>query len=171
MDRLRVGQSGLWFRWVVGDDGFFIGIGWGWLLGDDDRLGVQELAHAGGGELAAIAGALDAAEGKLRIAGDHGVDEDAAALELRNEALLLLWVHGPDRGSEAEGCVVGELDGLIEIADLEEHGDGSEDLLVEDGGVARDVDQHRGFEEVAATVEAGASGEDDGTGPRRLRGS
>ena len=46
-------------------------------FGDDDGLGVEEFAHAGGGEFAAVAGALDAAEGQARVAGDHGVEEDA----------------------------------------------------------------------------------------------
>ena len=56
-------------------------------FGDDDGLGVEELAHAGGGEFAAVAGALDAAEGQARVAGDDGVEEDGAGLEFDGEAL------------------------------------------------------------------------------------
>ena len=50
---------------------------------------------------------FDSAEGKTRIAGDHGVEEDASAFELGGEAVLL-GSTGPGAGAEAEGRVVGE---------------------------------------------------------------
>ena len=50
--------------------------------GDYYGLGVEELAHSGGGEFAAVAGVLDAAEGEAGIGGDHGVEEDGTALKL-----------------------------------------------------------------------------------------
>jgi hypothetical protein len=42
--------------------------------GDGDGLRVVELAHARGGELVAVASALDAAEGQTGVAGDHAVE-------------------------------------------------------------------------------------------------
>ena len=58
--------------------------------GDEYGFGVKEDAHASGGELAAVAGVLDAAEGQARVAGYHGVEENGSALELGDEALLLV---------------------------------------------------------------------------------
>src|ERR1035441_5311031 len=49
--------------------------------GDHDGLRIEELAHAGGREFAAIAGVLDAAEGQARIAGHLGIEEDGPGLE------------------------------------------------------------------------------------------
>ena len=46
-------------------------------LGDPDRLDVDELADAVG-QLAAVAGALHAAERQPRVGGHHAVDEDHA---------------------------------------------------------------------------------------------
>ena len=117
--------------------------------GDDDRLRVEELAHACGGELAAIAGALDAAEGKPRIAGDHGVEEDRAALQLRDEPLLFGGVAGPGGGAEAEGRVVGDLDGLVESLHAEEHRHRAEDLFAIDSGGARNAGEDGGLKVVA----------------------
>jgi len=138
------------------------GFGCGAGGGDDYRLGVEELAHAGGGELAAVAGVFDAAEGQARIAGDHGVEEDAAALQFGDEALLLGGVARPGGGAEAEGGVVGELDRFVEIFDAEEHGYGSEELLAVDRGGAGDADEDGGFEVVTFADHAFAAGEDAG---------
>ncbi len=101
--------------------------------GDHYGFGVEELAHAGGGELASVAGAFDAAEGQAWIAGDHGVEKDAAALKLGDETLLLGGVSGPSGGGEAEGGVIGDLDGLVDVLNAEEHGDGAEELFAIDG--------------------------------------
>src|ERR1700678_3237315 len=130
--------------------------------GDDYRLGVEELAHAGGGELAAVAGVFDAAEGQARIAGDHGVEEDAAALQFGDEALLLGGVARPGGGAEAEGSVVGELDRFVEIFDAEEHGYGAEELFAVDRGGAGDADEDGGLKVVAFADHALAAGEDAG---------
>ena len=128
-------------------------------FGDDDGLGVEELAHAGGGEFAAVAGALDAAEGQARIAGDDGVDEDGAALESGGEAALLGGVARPHGGAEAEGRVVGDGDGFVDVGDAEEHGDGAEDLFAVDVGGARDAGDDGGLVVVALADHALAAGE------------
>ncbi len=47
------------------------------------RLRIEKLPHSRSGEFAPIAGAFDAAKGKPRIACDHRIDEDRAALQLR----------------------------------------------------------------------------------------
>src|SRR5260370_40770747 len=79
--------------------------------GDDHGLCVEELAHTGSGELAAIAGVLDSAEGEARGAGDHGIEEDCPALEPGDEALLVRRVASPGGGAADGGGIVGEADG------------------------------------------------------------
>ena len=108
---------------------------------------------------------LDAAEGKAWIAGDDGVEEDGAALELDGETPLFVGVGGPGAGGEAEGCVVGESDGLVDRADAEEQSDGAEDLFLADGCGAENAGDDCGLEVVAAgqAFEVGgaiAAGED-----------
>ena len=127
---------------------------------DDDGLCVEELAHTGGGELAAIAGVLDAAEGEARVAGDHGIEEDCPALEPGDEALLFRRVASPGGGAEAEGSIVGEGDGLVEVLHAEEHGDGAEELFAIDGGGAGHAGEDGGLEVVAFADHALAAGED-----------
>lgn len=103
---------------------------------------------------------FDSAEGEAGVAGDHGVEEDGSALELGDEALLLGGVAGPGAGGEAEGGVVGDLDGLVEVAGAEEHGDGAEELFAVDGAGAGDVGEDGGLEVVAVAHHAFASGEE-----------
>src|SRR3712207_3631054 len=108
-------------------------------LVDPDRLGVDELADAKDGELAPVAGVLDAAEGDLGSGLAHPVYVDHAGFYLVYEALLLLGVVGPGARAEAEGRVVGEGDGLVYVLDAEERGDGTEDLLLVRRGFVGDV--------------------------------
>src|SRR5215213_7987310 len=106
---------------------------------DPDGLYVGELVDAEVGELAPVAGVLDAAEWDLGGGLAHPVYVDHARLYLAYEALLLLGVVGPGARAEAEGRVVGEVDGLVNVLDAEERGDGAEDLLLVRRGVFGDV--------------------------------
>src|SRR3954468_5800080 len=61
--------------------------------------------------LAAVAGALDAAEGQLdAAAGAEAVDEDLAAAHGAGDPHRAPGVAGPDAGDEAVGRAVGEPD-------------------------------------------------------------
>jgi len=144
------------------------GVGWGGDFGDDDGFGVEEFAHADGGEFAAVAGALDAAEGEAVVAGDDGVEEDGAGLDFDGEALAFSIVGGPGGGGEAEGCVVGEVDGFVEGGDAEEQGDGAEEFFLADSGVGHDAGDDGGLEVIAEVTVfdegAGAAGEDAAAG-------
>src|SRR5690606_5706521 len=75
-------------------------------LADPDGLEVAELADAVGGQLAAVSGVLDPAEGQRRVRGDHAVDEHRAGLQVVDEPLLLGRVLGPGVGAQPEAGVV-----------------------------------------------------------------
>src|SRR6266511_4023786 len=81
-------------------------------LGDPDRLDVDELADAVLRELAAVAGALDAAEGQARVGLDDAVDEHGARLDLRRQMFGARAALRPEGGAEAEGRGVGQADGI-----------------------------------------------------------
>src|SRR5258708_11921117 len=68
-------------------------------LRDRHRFYIHELANAIGGELSAMAGLLNSAEGNARVRGDHLIDEDHARLKLIDEALALAVVGGPGAGA------------------------------------------------------------------------
>ena len=69
----------------------------------------------------------------------------------RMKTLLLGGVIGPDRGAEAEGNVVGNLDGFIDIFHAEQHGDGAKNFLMHEFAVARHVGENTGGEIGAGT--------------------
>ena len=81
-------------------------------------------------------------------------------MQLGDEALLFGGVARPGGGAEAEGRVVGDLDGLVEVLHAEEHGDGAEELFAIDGGGARHAGEDGGLEVVALAQHALAAGED-----------
>jgi hypothetical protein len=68
---------------------------------------------ADGRELAAVARALDAAEGQARVGGDEGVDRHGAGVDAAGEGVGALGVGAPDGRAEAVAGVVGELDGVV----------------------------------------------------------
>ncbi len=98
-------------------------------------------------------------KGRRGIAGNHGIEEDAAALQRGDEALLFGGVARPGGGSQAEGGVVGDLDGFVDVLDAEEHRDWAEELLAVDGRVARHAGEDGGLEVVAFAYHAFAAGE------------
>ena len=58
---------------------------------------------------------------------------------------LLGFVAGPDARAEAEGGIVGQVDGLVEVARAEQHRYRAEEFLAKDGRLAWDVGQHGGL--------------------------
>src|SRR4051812_4218841 len=80
---------------------------WG-VLHAHDGLQIHEFVEAVAAQFAAVAGALDAAEGGFGSRGEHLVYCGHAGLDVADEALLLGRIVGPDRGTEAEGDVVGD---------------------------------------------------------------
>src|SRR5579884_712755 len=109
------------------------GAGGGGGLADDDGLDVGELADAEAAELAAVAAAFDAAEGEAGVGGDHAVDEDVAGFDATGELGAALDVGGPQRGAQAVGGVVGQLDGVVGVARANHRRHWAEDLLAEGG--------------------------------------
>ena len=81
-----------------------------------DRFRVCEFADACGAQFATKTGAFYAAEWQTRIGGDHRVDENHSAIQLRCEKLLLLAIFGPRARTQAECGVVRKLDGRVCIA-------------------------------------------------------
>jgi len=84
--------------------------------GNPDRFRVREFANACGTQFAAETGTFYAAEWQTRIGGDHRVDENHSAVQLRCEKFLLLAIFGPCARTQAECGVVCELDGRVGIA-------------------------------------------------------
>src|SRR5262249_16096299 len=122
-------------------------------LSHPNRLDVDELADAVGGELPPVAGALQAAKGEPRIAFDHAVDEDAAGLDLVDETLLFGGIVGPHRGAQAVAGAIGQSDGLFERAVAEEARDRTEDLLLGARAPGRHVREHGRSVKVAGPIE------------------
>src|SRR5438270_434363 len=101
---------------------------------DPDRLRIRELANSLFGQLAAIAGGLDAPEGKPRVALHHAVDEYLPSVELVHQAIDLLRILGEGGRAQAELRVVGERDGVVEPLRAYHRGDRAEDLFLPDLG-------------------------------------
>src|SRR5436190_13363759 len=113
---------------------------------DPDRLRIRELANSLFGQLAAIAGGLDAPEGKPRVALHHAVDEYLPSVELVHQAIDLLRILGEGSGAEAELRVVGERDGVVEPLRAHDGRHRAEDLLLPDLGPLR-LQRDGGLEE------------------------
>src|SRR5438128_1028142 len=123
---------------------------------DPDRLRIRELANSLFGQLAAIAGGLDAPEGKPRVALHHAVDEYLPGVELVHQAIDLLRILGEGGGAQAELGVVGERDGVVEPLRAHDGGDRAEDLFLPDLGPLGFEGDGR-LEEVAGAVQAPAA--------------
>src|SRR5262245_59344252 len=105
--------------------------------------------------LAPMARALDAAEGQLdAAAGAEIVDEDLARFERAGEAQLAPAIPRPDAGDEPVGRAVGDGDRLLLLAKADRAKDGTEDLLLRQVMLGRDVADHgrRHIEAVARHV-------------------
>ncbi len=66
----------------------------------------------------------------------------------------------PRGGGEAEGGVIGDFDGFVQVLHAEEHGDGAEEFFAIDGRGARHASEDGGFEVVAVAQHTLAAGED-----------
>src|SRR5438067_13800749 len=123
---------------------------------DPDRLRIRELANSLFGQLAAIAGGLDAPEGKPRVALHHAVDEYLPSVELVHQAIDLVRILGEGGRAQAELRVVGERDGVVEPLRAYHRGDRAEDLFLPDLGPLGFEGDGR-LEEEAGAVQAPAA--------------
>ena len=124
------------------------------LLHDADQLLVDELLDAVLAELAAEAGALDAAERQLGAVEADAVDVDHPGVEAVRDPLRLLGVVGEDVGAEPERGVVRQLDRLLLGADAVDARDRPEELLAIGVVVRGDPGQHGAREEVVLPLAA-----------------
>src|SRR5215216_916998 len=85
---------------------------------------------------------LDADEGAC----DAAVEVDVAGLELPACALEVVAVLGVDPAREAVGAVVGNAEGLVEVAGLYDGEDGAEDLLARNPGLSLYLEDGRADE-------------------------
>src|SRR5579859_5679651 len=150
--RLRpVGTRGGCFSFRPSDVLFCSGSGWLWCdsWADPDGLDVDEFADAEGGEFAAIATALDAAEGQARVTGGHAVYEHATGFEVTGEGAPALDVARPQIAAQAKVGVVCQFDGVIGVAGGNDGGGRAEGLFAEDGHVGRNIAENGWLVEVA----------------------
>src|SRR5262245_52497928 len=117
---------------------------------DPDGLDVDELTDALLGELPAVAGTLDAAEGQTRVRLDDAVHEHRAGLDLRGEPLRPNAILRPQRRAEPEHGVVGQPDGIAFVLGPDDRGHGTEGLLVESRHALVHPHEERGRIEGAA---------------------
>src|SRR5215207_721842 len=110
-----------------------------------DHMQRQVVGAAGFGVRAAHAESpegLDADEGAC----DAAVEVDVAGLELPACALEVVAVLGVDPAREAVGAVVGNAEGLVEVAGLYDGEDGAEDLLARNPGLSLYLEDGRADE-------------------------
>src|SRR6266513_1614705 len=97
--------------------------------GNPDRFCACEFTNACGAQFATKTGAFYAAEWQTRIGGNHRVDENHSAVQLRRKKFLLLAIFGPCARTQAECGVVRELEGRVGIADAENSCNRAEDFF------------------------------------------
>src|SRR4029450_11675467 len=129
------------------------------LSGNPNRFRVREFADAGGAELAAEAGTLDAAKRQSWIGGDHRVDENHSAVQLRCEKFLLLAIFGPCARTKSEGCVVRELDGRVGIAHAENSCTRAEDFFAVRRRLFGHIHENRWLVEESRTMNTISAGQ------------
>src|SRR5690606_2127427 len=115
----------------------------------------------GEGQLAADAGALDAAEGEAGVALDDAVDGDVAGFDA-GDVVVDAAAGGPEAGAEAERRGVGELDGVIGVVGAGDGGDGAEGFVAEGGDLRGAVGEEGGLVEGARALDALAAGDEAG---------
>ena len=69
---------------------------------------------------------LHAAKRQARVGGDHTVHEDLSRFDFVYETVALVCIARPDAGAQAEGRVIGQADGRVDIGDAKQRGHGSE---------------------------------------------
>src|SRR6266576_5572998 len=127
--------------------------------GNPDRFCVCEFANACGAQLATKTGAFYAAEWQTRIGGDHRVDENHSAVQLRYENFLLLAIFGPCARTQAEGGVVRYLEGRVGIAHAEKSCNRAEDFFAVRWRLFWHIDENRGLVEKSRTMNSVAAGQ------------
>lgn len=79
---------------------------------------------------------------------------DGPSLHGLGEEERLIDIIGHNTGRESVLGRVGALDGFVDVAELEDGLDGSEDLLLGDSHVVLDIGEDRGLDEVALLAPA-----------------
>src|SRR6476646_5100599 len=102
---------------------------------DANQLFVHELLDAHAGELASVAGVLDAAERQVRCRPGRVIDEHHARVDAARHAFAARNILGEDRAPQPEFRVSGERHRLVLVLDSEEKRDRPEEFLPK-GGIA-----------------------------------
>lgn len=120
-----------------------------------DRLGLNELKQIVGAARFGIgAGHVEATEGvgANHRAGAFAIDVEVADKELVAGALNVFRVGGVDSAGEAVFTVVGQLEGVLEVAGFGDTKDRAKDLFLEYSIVVLDVGNDGGLYEMAITL-------------------
>src|SRR3954447_24566806 len=123
------------------------------------QLPVGELEHAELGQLAAVAGGLHAAEGRLGRRAGRLVDPDHPGLDPVGHRPGPVQVAGEHGRAQPEPAVVGQLDGLLLVGHLVDDGGRAEQLLGVRPHLRRDVGEDRRLDEGAGVLRAPAAGD------------
>src|SRR5262249_43746495 len=107
---------------------------------------------------AAEAGVAFAAPRQPHIGVAIGVDPDRAGAGLLRKPLHAAHVGAPDAGGEAVGGAVSDAQRIGLVLELDHADDGTEDLLLRDPHLVRDIGEYRGADEIAAVADARAAG-------------
>src|SRR5436309_579383 len=106
---------------------------------DVDLLDLEILVEAPGAELAAVAGLLEAAPGRLDRRRLHVVDPDDAGAQPAHGAHRLEEIARPDGRGEAVVGVVGDAVRFLLVVERDDRHHRTEYLLARDGGGVVDV--------------------------------
>src|SRR6478672_2721090 len=126
---------------------------------DREVAHVLELLEPHGRTLTAESGLLDPAHGGEGDRRQGVVDADDAGLESLRRAPAPRQVTRPHVGGEPHLGAVGPCDRLVEVAETEDRGRGSEDLLGGDGRLVRNVGEQGGRDEGAPRRQLPLSGQ------------
>src|SRR3954454_7012220 len=125
--------------------------------GRRDVLGLHELEEPFGAPLAAEPALLGAAEGRSRVGHQPAVQPDHAALDAFGEPQTAGEVAGVQVADEAELCAVDHAQHLVLLLETDDRGNRTEDLLVQNAGMRRHVDQHGRRIEAARPLDRSAA--------------
>src|SRR5690606_17516364 len=101
-----------------------------WLaLSREFQIAKHDFASA----FATISTLLVAAEGSVGVEGVRGVDPDYPRLDASGKLRCSVDILRPNGGRQAVGCIIGEIDRLIDRPERHGNGDGAKDLHLRDG--------------------------------------
>src|SRR5581483_4144528 len=103
-----------------------------------------------GTQLAAVAGALDTAEGQTWIGRYRCIHENLTRFDSIDKSLRFFSIVRPDARAQPERRVIRDLDSFSGVFRPKEHRHRAKKFFPIDGRPARDVGQHRGHIEVTS---------------------